>query len=317
MKPILTGKEYLALPRDINTWLIEPLLPAGGVGIVYGDPKVGKSFAVLQLALALNSGTDWMGFPLRAARSVYIQLDTPRSLWAERLEKLLAAGFQGIEELLLADRETLNTWPFDILRPDHQDILKTYLTPLKPDLVIIDTLRESHSAEENDSTAMKEVISSLVSATHPAALLLIHHSKKPQPDREGQITPDLINDLRGGYVAGAMDAILKFSKRGLHYVGRATEQGTVQAERDGDLGFWTPVLSDLDAWLDTVVADPDLKTLGQKADSLAMLTGRSVEMCRAAIRRRLSAHPAPDPLPSGEQSPGLDPQPSSSLPLLT
>lgn len=286
MKPILTGKEYLALPRDANTWLIEPLLPAGGVGIVYGDPKVGKSFAVLQLALALLEGKDWMGFPVQKARTVYIQLDTPRSLWADRLEKLLAAGFDGIQDLLLADRETLNTWPFDILRNDHQDLLKTYLTPLKPDLVVIDTLRESHSAEENDSTAMKEVISSLVASTHPASLLLVHHSKKPQPDREGQFVPDLINDLRGGYVAGAMDAILKFSKRGLHYVGRATEQGTVQAERDGNLGFWIPTLSDLDTWLDTVMADPDLKTLADRSDCLAMLTGRPLEMCRASVRRQ-------------------------------
>lgn len=306
MKPILSGKEYLALPRDPNTWLIEPLLPAGGIGIVYGDPKIGKSFAVLQLALALLDGVDWMGFPLRKARTVYIQLDTPRSLWAERLEKLLLAGFAGIDDLLLADRETLNTWPFDILRPDHQDLLKTYLSPLKPDLVIIDTLRESHSAEENDSTAMKEVISSLVAATHPAALLLIHHSKKPQPDREGTITPDLINDLRGGYVAGAMDAILKFSKRGLHYVGRATEQGSVQAERDGNLGFWLPVLSDLDTWLDVVMADPDLKSLAQKSDSLVMLTGRPVEQCRAAVRKReaLTSHPHPIP------EPGSDPPPT-------
>lgn len=279
-KPIVTGKEYFSLPRSPETWLIDPLIPAGGLALVYGDPKIGKSYAALQLALALQNGTEWLGFHIpRPSRPVYIQLDTPRSLWADRLEKLAGHGVEGIDDLLLADLGTLDTWPFDILSVDHQDRLRNYLMSMKADLVIIDTLRECHSGDENDSTTMKSVMSSLIAACHPAAIMLIHHSKKPVPDQQ----MDLLNDMRGGYIAGKMDAVLKFTNRGVHYIGRSIEQGLVPAERHKN-GFWTALGGELDHWLPSVMEDSSLD-FDQKVESLATLTQRPIEICRGAVRR--------------------------------
>ena len=281
LSPILKGSDYLFLPRGPETWLIEPLLPAGGLAMLYGDPKVGKSYAAIQLALGLHDGTGWLGFRVpRPSRTVYIQLDTPRSLWGERLDALAGAGVVGIDDLFLADKETLNTWPFDILRGDHQELLRNALRPLEPDCVIIDTLREAHSGDENESTAMKAVVSSLVAAVHPAALILIHHSKKPSLEA----TPDLIHDMRGGYIAGAMDAIIKFSKKGVHFVGRSIEQGFIAAERQ-DNGFWSVAASEIDHWLPSVLDDRTLTTVTAQAEALMMLTNQPLEACRAAVRR--------------------------------
>lgn len=281
VKPIVSGKDYLTLPRAPETWLIDPLIPAGGLALAYGDPKIGKSYAALQMALAMQEGREWLGFHIpHKARPVYIQLDTPRSLWAERLDALAGKGVGGIDDLLLADLGTLNTWPFDILLPDHVELLRNSLLPLKPDLVIIDTLRECHSGDENDSTTMKQVVSSLVAATHPAALLLIHHSKKPVPEQQ----MDLLNDMRGGYIAGKMDAVLKFTNRGVHYIGRSIEQGVIPAERSSN-GFWTALGGELEHWLPTVMGDEKLDSLEAKSEMLATLTSRPIEQCRGAVRR--------------------------------
>lgn len=278
---ILKGRDYLSLPSDPDTYLVAPLLPSGGTMMLYGDPKVGKSYAALQLALALQSGGSWLGFEIpHPSRPVYIQLDTPRSLWGLRLRQLAGVGVVGIDDLLLADRGTLNTWPFDILSPSHQNLLKGALEPLSPDVVIIDTLREVHSGDENDSTIMKSVLSSLVGCVQPAALILIHHSKKPAPDRE----PDLINDMRGGYIAGAMDAIVRFTRRGVHYVGRSIEPGSVITRR-GDDGFWVEDDPMFRVLLEAAISNTSLASLTDKAEQLSMLAGKDLDSCRAALRK--------------------------------
>jgi hypothetical protein len=250
--------------------------------LMYGDPKVGKSYAALQLALALQSGKQWLGFEIpQKARTVYVQLDTPRSLWADRLEQL-ASTEPEIHHLLLADRGTLATWPFDILNPAHLELLRSSLTPLAPDVVIIDVLKESHHGNENESDTMQRVLSSLVAATQPAAIVLIHHAKKPMPES----SPDIINDMRGGYIAGAMDAIVRLSPHTAWYVGRAIEFGSIKIQRM-DNGMWVADEGEFEALLDAVIGDTLTPSLTEKAISLASLTGKSIEHCKSALRRRM------------------------------
>lgn len=281
---ILSAEDYLSIPRGEN-WLIKSLLPAGGAMLLYGDPKVGKSYAAIQLALALSGAQDdWFGFPVvRPGPVVYVQLDTPASLWAERLTDLRTAGHP-IDLLYLADRETLKTWPFDILRPDHEQLLTESLRPLKPSAVIIDTLKESNSAEENSNTEMQVVIAKLTAATQPAALILVAHAKKPAQDSQ----PDLTNDNRGaGYVVGKMDAIVRFSKKGIYYTGRAIEEGAIKLDRSDD-GFWEPSQAEaaLEESIRSVLEDPTLTSLRERSRVLSCYTGRSEEACRSILRRR-------------------------------
>lgn len=283
--PILSASEYLALPRAAETFLISPLLPTGGAMLLYGDPKVGKSYAAVQLALSVASGaSDWLGFPiLSSGKVVYVQLDTPRSLWAARLEALRVEGLP-IESLHLADRETLGTWPFDILNTEHFVILSEAIAALNPAVVVIDTVREAHSGEENDSTAMQRVTAQLVAATQPAALILVSHSRKPSYDG----APDLIADNRGSsYVVGRMDAICRFTKKGLHYTGRAIEEGSLKLERE-DSGLWVPSDLDYTPVIREILSDPNLKGLRAKARVLADKIGKSEEASRSLLRRHVS-----------------------------
>ena len=262
--------------------------------LLYGDPKVGKSYAAIQLALTLTGAgpSSWFGFPVQQnGRVVYVQLDTPRSLWAERLEALKASGHP-IDALDLADRETLGTWPFDILNPDHEQLLRSSLAVLKPSAVIIDTLKESNSAEENDNTAMTGAINKLISVTQPAALILVHHAKKP-----GEWGQDTINDSRGaGTTVGKMDAICRMSKKGVHFVGRGIEEGSLKLYR-GDDGFWYEEESDqrADELVWSVLGDPTLSSDRERARILAPLLGKTEEAARSAIRRYRASHPDPSP----------------------
>ena len=280
--PILVANDYLGLPRAPETWLLRPLLPAGGAMLLYGDPKVGKSFAAIQLALTLTGALadNWLGFQLaQSGKVVYVQLDTPRSLWAERLETLKRAGLP-IETLHLADRETLQAWPFDILRDDHAAMLQEALARIEPIVVIIDTVRESHSGDEIDSTIMQHVVARLTAAIQPAAMILIAHSRK-----QTESGYSLIDDPRGSsYVAGKMDAIARMTKKGLHYTGRAIEEGHIKIDRD-DHGFWLVVSDDFEAHIGVILHDPALKSLRARARVLAQRSGKSEEAARSYLRR--------------------------------
>lgn len=286
-QPIVPGQQYLNLPRSSETFLISPVLPAGGSMLLYGDPKVGKSFAGLQLANALVTASDWFGFRVPCScRVVYIQLDTPRSLWAERVASLRERGLH-TDAILFADRETLNTWPFDILNPAHQVLLAQALAEVKADCVIIDTLRECHRGDENDASDMQNVVSSLVAATQPAALILIAHGRKADPDRQSS----LINDNRGSnYVVGAVDAIAHMSKEGIEIGGRAVEQVSISLSRQDD-GTW--ILADRDRVKqlarELLMGDAAVP-LREKARILAASTGKDPAACLTILHRLLRAH---------------------------
>lgn len=283
---ILSGSDYLAQPRNAETFLIEPLLPLGGAMTIYGDPKVGKSYAGIQLAVAIVSGHEWLGFPVRQrGKVVYVQLDTPRSLWADRLDQLREGGVC-VESIHFADRETLNTWPFDIMNPEHFQVLSSALAAIQPVAVIIDTLKETNQVEENSNTESQKVVAALTAATQPAALILIHHGRKPNPEHPDEIR----TGARGaGYLVGKMDAIVHFGKKSIHYIGRAIEEGSVRLDRL-DNGFWALQTDETDKLIEGILAGPGSQS--EMARQLGQRIGRSEEASRSLIRRyRASQRP--------------------------
>ena len=70
--------------------LVEPgLLPAQGILFVGGEPKVGKSLLVANLALSLAAGTDRLGFPVPAPRRVLVcQFELPIPQFVSRLASM-------------------------------------------------------------------------------------------------------------------------------------------------------------------------------------------------------------------------------------
>lgn len=234
---LYSGSEYLALPRDPQPWLVEGLIPSGGLVNFYGKPKTGKSWGALGLAIAIsNAEQHWNGFKIHNPGPVaYIQIDTPRSSWAKRINELIKAGHK-LNNLYMTDRSAPDfPYPFNIQLPNHYEWLKLNCAQVNFKLIIIDTLRECFSGNENDSDVMKSVINNIVDATNPAAVMLISHRRKGGLQNEfgGQID-DLMDDMRGsGYLAGRADVIMKLTDHELHYQGRDVEKDNLAIRRDG------------------------------------------------------------------------------------
>src|SRR5678809_536729 len=51
--------------REPPRWLVQGLLPVGGIGVVMGRPGDGKTFFALDLCLSISQGVDFHGFRTR------------------------------------------------------------------------------------------------------------------------------------------------------------------------------------------------------------------------------------------------------------
>jgi hypothetical protein len=148
--------------------------------------------------------------------------------------------------------------------------------------VVIDTIRESHSGDENDSTAMQQVIARLDAAIRPAAMILIAHARKSNADAGY----DLLNDSRGSnYIVGRMDAICRFSKTTMRLTARTLEEQSLKLERIDD-GTW---LLARDPWTATAeevcMLHPDLSGRELARILHQMDKSKSEASCRNWIQR--------------------------------
>jgi RecA-family ATPase len=247
----LSGEDYLALPRDPQPWVIKDLIAVGGLTNLYGKPKTGKSFVALGQAHAIadENVDEWLNFPvLKHGPVAYLQIDTPRGIWAERIKDIhesgrlfSAAPTDGRHGVFFCDSISADIFPFNVVLPAHHDWLKKQLTLIQPVVVYIDTIRETHEGDENDSTNMKNVITSLVDACRPAAVVLLSHARKDTLFTS-QGGDDLMSDARGSnYLAGKMDCVIKMTgaakPTGLHYGGRAAGRGRLSVTQEPGTGL--------------------------------------------------------------------------------
>lgn len=230
----LNGDDYLDTKGDEETWIIEPLVPTAGWVNLYGLPKKArKSYLALGMAHAVATAQEhWLGFELRSAGPVvYLQVDTPRNLWRERLEHIVAGGYD-FSNVYFADPYNA-PHPFNMMGW-HCDELKAMLDRLvdrirmDPVMIILDTSRKLHQSNENDNGEMSILMDRIQSVTPYMARVLVSHQKKfgkQEVDENGvEIEGELMEGNRGATaVAGAVDTIIRLTKNGrMDFQGRAT-----------------------------------------------------------------------------------------------
>lgn len=70
-------------------YIVEGMLPMG-MGVLVAKPKIGKSWMVLDLCLAVAQGEPFLGFPTRQHGTLYLALEDGKSRMQTRLRKLTA-----------------------------------------------------------------------------------------------------------------------------------------------------------------------------------------------------------------------------------
>jgi hypothetical protein len=189
-------------------YVIPDLLPEG-LAILAGKPKFGKSFAALDIGIAVASGGKGFGsIPCEAGDVLYCALeDSPRRL-QDRIRGMLPLGDDMPERLhieTMAKRldegliDDLSGWLFD--HPYAR-------------LIILDTWRCIKPAATGRASAYDEDASGLnplheLAKAHPGvAILVIHHTRKLEADDPF----DTISGTHG--LTGVADTLLVLAKHG-------------------------------------------------------------------------------------------------------
>lgn len=277
---LLWGPDYLALPRPPQTWVVETLLPTGGFLQLFGDPKKGKSFGALQLALSISQAhPDCLGFPIHTSGPVaYLQLDTPSTLWADRVRTLVED--HSLTALALHDKDTCPHVPFDIRNTEHWRWLRDWLLLVNPVAVVIDTYREVFRGDENDSDIGQQVLTLLLAALYPAALILVHHTSRPKEGADHGMYG------RGSsYVSGRSDCNIRVSTKQWKIQSRAAEDRVLSLIRT-PTGLWALEHTTITAaHMDLIRQDPTLTSDRARARKLSSMTGAPFDRCHYMLRR--------------------------------
>lgn len=210
--------QFLERTSEEIEWLVEGVIQKNSNGFIVADPKSGKSWVAVDLALALCLGQPWMGFqiPLRSRVALITREDNP-SLTKWRTRRLLDG--RGVSEGDVGDRLYVNSKDqspvFKLDVPEQLTEMTTALKAFEPDLVILDVLNILHGSDENDNTAMRKVLdcANQISIEVKCGLCVLHHFNKDSKNTR------LTQRIRG---AGAMAGWVEYVM-GIHRTSDDTE----------------------------------------------------------------------------------------------
>lgn len=152
--------------------------------IFSAPPKHHKSWFILNLGLHLAAGQDFLGWSIPEPRRVlYFALENGRYVTQSRLDKFrahnpdLTDGFSNFDVAYTAA-------PIWIEGRGLNEEYGRVITARPTDVVIIDTLRTAHLANESDSAEMTEIMQAIRSLCDDRQVVpvVVHHTRKSKID---------------------------------------------------------------------------------------------------------------------------------------
>ena len=218
--PAYKLRELLADTSPMPDDIIAPrVLTPGGLLVLGGAPKVGKSDFLISLLVHMAAGVTFLGFtPNRALRVYYLQAEIQYHYLRERLQ-----GIRLDARVISAALDNLIATPKLRLLLDEKGIslavasIREHFPDAPPDIICIDPIRNlfdggKDGGGENDNAAMmfflNERVERLREAVAPdCGVILAHHTKKMNRKAVGEDPFQALSGasaLRGFYTSGLL-----------------------------------------------------------------------------------------------------------------
>ncbi|PWG15790.1 AAA family ATPase [Salibaculum griseiflavum] len=202
------------MPEDI---IAPRVLTPGGLLVLGGAPKVGKSDLLISWLVHMAAGQPFLGFtPPRPLRIFYLQAEIQYHYLRERLRQITLPP-----DMLKAARDTFVTTPkLKLLLDDEGSVqaaraIQTAFPEAPPDIICVDPIRNlfdggPEGGGENDNTAMmfflKDRVEVLRDHIDPdCGVILVHHTRKlskHQVKEDPFLALSGASALRGFYTSG-------------------------------------------------------------------------------------------------------------------
>lgn len=163
--------------REPPPWIIKGILPKADLGVLYGASGSGKSFAVLDMALAVARGIDWRGARVRQGNVIYIAAEGGGGV-ASRLKAYSLHHQVSLAGVPLA---IIHATPNFLIEEDITAVVESIVAAGGSDLIVVDTFAQvTPGANENAAEDMGLALrhARAIRDATGAMVLLVHHSGK-------------------------------------------------------------------------------------------------------------------------------------------
>lgn len=158
--------------------LIHGMLRQGHKMLIAGPSKAGKSFALMELAIAIAEGWDWLGFKCTQGRVLYVNLELDERSAKKRfveIYKTLGKGHTHVDNIDLWNLRG-KTSPMDKLVPKliRRAVKENYIA------VIIDPIYKVLTGDENSAHEMANFTNQFdkIATELKCAVIYCHHHSK-------------------------------------------------------------------------------------------------------------------------------------------
>jgi hypothetical protein len=197
--------DLIDLKEESQDWLVDNLLLRGGISIMVGLPKAGKTTIVRQLEKSIIRGEPFLGRKVQRGLVIHYSFDEK----ARTAKKhYLALGLT---------REDLLALHFGhSRRSDYFGHLEEDILSMKPGLVVVDTMVDLLKFKNlNDYGEVKPIMSQFSSLAERTEthILFIHHQNKPQNAQSGNGYQRTGNSILGSTaIFGSVDCCMIFEE---------------------------------------------------------------------------------------------------------
>lgn len=167
--PLYTIQQFIEQPPNMQGWIVENLIPSGGMSVLAADPKSGKSTLVRNIIDTVTMGGIFLGRVCRKVRTVYWCLEENEDEVREHFKRLGTRG----QELVIRCGQTPKSIALQNLDADIREH--------KAQLAVVDPLFDVLNVEEANAYSevnreMKKLLS--VGRKNECHILAVHHTNK-------------------------------------------------------------------------------------------------------------------------------------------
>jgi len=197
--PFLSLSDFLKKEYPPAQFVLDPFFESGAINMISAPPQNWKSWCVLDMAMAIAAGNEWTQFKTEQRGVLIVNEEDTEAALQQRLR------------LLVVDRSDIPLY-FQVMTGYRitEDTAKNIITQCqeqKITVVMFDSLRAIHNANENDSTAMQGVMDHLKTFVRAGiTVIFTHHHKKKNslekvPDAEATRGSTAINAAVSGHIS--------------------------------------------------------------------------------------------------------------------
>ena len=180
---LFSTEELLRMPEP--SWLVNNVIPAGGLVGLYGPPKSGKSFLAIDLALSIASGVPWQGKASAPGLVVYISAEGTAGLGQRVNAWLLAKQLEARDIDMAWVTESIPIF----MDSDQLETLFARFDELQrvPTMVVVDTLARNFDGDENQQEDMGRFIAGVDRFRNEcgSSVLVVHHTNSSEGRERG------------------------------------------------------------------------------------------------------------------------------------